>query len=57
MEERDAIFRFVIGIKELGRVELKVLEEFVGCLFWPLHEVKVIVDVRSNVVDEEAHCS
>ena len=31
-------------------MDLEVVEEFVGGLFWPFHQVKVVVDIWSAIV-------
>ena len=52
MQKRNAVFGLVIFNKEVGGVELEVLEEDIGWFLGPVHEVKVIVDVWSVSVNK-----
>ena len=52
MEKGDAILGFVVLIEQVGCVDLKVLEKFVGGGLWPFHEVQEVVHVWSVTMDK-----
>ena len=42
MEKGDAVLGFVVLLEQVGCLDLKVLEKFVGGGLWPFHEVQEV---------------
>ena len=47
MQKGNAVFGLVVLVKEIGSLDLEVLEESANGFLGPLHEVQVIVKIRT----------
>ena len=52
MQKSNLVLCLVVCIEKVSGLKLEGLEKIVGGLFWPFHQVQIVMDVRAIGMDQ-----
>ena len=56
MQESNFVFGLVVGLKEISGLQLEGLEEVIGGVLRPFHQIQIVVDVWAIGVNQALGC-